>query len=251
MRRKLIVGNWKMHGQRADGVALARDLSARAAGSAMPPCDLLVCPPATLISLVGEAVAGSPVLLGAQDCHQELSGAHTGDISAAMLKDLGCRYVIVGHSERREHHCESDQTVRVKADTALSAGLSPIVCLGETLDERKEGRARDVVAAQLRGSLPPPHDSLEIVIAYEPVWAIGTGHSATPDDAQAMHAWIRGLLAESWGDARARAMRILYGGSVKPDNAASLMAQPEVDGGLVGGASLTAESFWSIVESCS
>ena len=242
MRRKLIAGNWKMNGLLADGVELARALTNHAASEEIT-CDLLVCPPATLLMTVGGVVSTGPIFLGGQDCHAEPSGAHTGDIAAPMLADLGCRYVIVGHSERRSDHGESDATVNGKAKAAISAGLIPIVCVGESLDDREAGRALDVVSNQVRGSLPSEGD---VVIAYEPVWAIGTGRTASPDEAQAVHAVIRGVLARSAPEA-AGETRILYGGSVKPDNAASLLAMPDIDGGLIGGAALSAGAFLGII----
>ncbi|WP_455372215.1 triose-phosphate isomerase [Limibacillus halophilus] len=246
MRRKLIAGNWKMNGLLADGVELARDLSNRAAGETLG-CDLLVCPPATLLLSVGGVLSSGPVSLGGQDCHTAASGAHTGDISAAMLADIGCRYVIVGHSERRSDHGEDDALVRAKAQAALAAGLIPIVCVGESLEQREAGDALSVVAGQVRGSLP---ESGAVVIAYEPVWAIGTGRSATPQDAAEVHAEIRRVLGEMRGEEEAARTLILYGGSVKPGNAAELLALEDIDGALVGGASLKAEDFWGIARAC-
>ena len=240
MRRRLIAGNWKMNGLRADGLALARGLAERAAAS-RPEAELLVCPPATLLAPVAGALAGGRVALGGQDCHTDPSGAHTGDISAEMLADLGCRYVIVGHSERRANHGESDALVRRKAEAALRAGLVPIVCVGETETERMRGEQADIVKRQLAGSVPDAAGPQTAVIAYEPVWAIGTGRTATSQDVAEMHAHIRGLLG-----GRGAAMRILYGGSVKAANAAELLALEDVDGALVGGASLKLGEFWSI-----
>jgi triosephosphate isomerase len=239
-RRRLIAGNWKMNGRKADGLALARGLAERTA-AAHPAADLLICPPATLLSLVAEAIAGTPVSLGGQDCHPEPAGAHTGDISAEMLADVGCRYVIVGHSERRTDHGENDTIVHKKAEAALRSGLIPIICIGETESERMRGEANAVVERQLRGSLPDSADGNTAVIAYEPVWAIGTGRTATAQDVAEIHAHIRRILRE-----RGAAMRILYGGSVKAANAAELLALPDVDGALVGGASLKLEEFWAI-----
>ena len=239
-RRRLIAGNWKMNGLLSDGLALARGLAERAGASA-PGAELLVCPPATLVAPVAEAVRGAPIAVGGQDCHTDRSGAHTGDISAEMLADLGCRYVIVGHSERRANHGESDILVRRKAEAALRAGLVPIVCVGETETERMRGEQADIVKRQLEGSLPERAGPESAVIAYEPVWAIGTGRTATSQDVAEMHAHIRGLLG-----GRGAAMRILYGGSVKAANAAELLALEDVDGALVGGASLKLEEFWSI-----
>jgi len=242
--RPLIAGNWKMNGLSADGWALADAIvqGARALPAAGP--ELLVCPPATLIGLVAEAVAGSAVALGAQDCHPNDSGAHTGDVAAPMLADLGCRYVIVGHSERRADHGESSATVRAKAEAAQRAGLVAIVCVGETWAEREAGKTDAVITQQISESIPPGATSDNLVVAYEPVWAIGSGRTATPAQVAEVHALIRRELA-----ARAKnpaAVRILYGGSVKPANAAELLGVPNVDGALVGGASLKAGDFLAI-----
>ncbi len=247
MRRKLIAGNWKMNGLRKDGLDLAGALAARVEGGG-PDCDWLVCPPAQLLVPVGEAIAGSGVALGAQDCHTEASGAHTGDLAAPMLADVGCSFVIVGHSERRTNHGEGDALVKAKATAAQAAALTPIVCLGETEQQREAGQTLEVIETQVTGSMPDAADRL--VVAYEPVWAIGTGKVATPDDVAEAHAHIRGLLGGLFGAEAAGAIRILYGGSVKPDNAAGLMALEDVDGGLIGGASLKADDFWAIGEAC-
>ncbi|MGE0722786.1 MAG: triose-phosphate isomerase [Alphaproteobacteria bacterium] len=246
-RRPLVAGNWKMNGLRADGIARATALADRARRGDAPACDWLICPPATLIAPVAAAVAGSPVAVGGQDCHAAASGAHTGDIAAAMLADLGCRYVIVGHSERRADHGEDDATVAAKAAAVLAAGLTPIVCVGETEGEREAGRTHAVVARQIAGSLPEAATAANTVVAYEPVWAIGTGRTPTPDDVQAVHAHIRACVPAA---VDAGGLRILYGGSVKPSNAASLMRLPDVDGALVGGASLVVDDFWAIGEAC-
>jgi triosephosphate isomerase (TIM) len=242
-RRKLVAGNWKMNGLRGDCTALAGDLArrvrAQAGGSG---CELLLCPPATLLSLVHAALASSPIALGGQDCHAERQGAHTGDISAEMLADAGCTYVILGHSERRRDHLESDADIRLKMLAAARAGLTPILCVGETLPQREAGIATEIVARQLAGSIPEDAAADSLVIAYEPVWAIGTGRSATGDDIMAMHRAIRARLSP--------ATRILYGGSVNPKNAAAVLGLAEVDGTLVGGASLNAEDFWTIARCC-
>jgi triosephosphate isomerase len=246
-RRPLIAANWKMNGLAADGAALAGDVAARAAaaGAALA-ADILLCPPATLVGLVGGKLAGSPVRLGGQDCSPEAGGAFTGDISAAMLADLGCWAVIVGHSERRGGHHETDALVRAKAAAALSGGLVAIVCVGETAAERDQGRAFDIVGAQVLGSVPDGARPETLIVAYEPIWAIGTGRIPTLDEIGAMHRHIRGLLAGKLeGGAE---VRILYGGSVKPSNAREVLAIADVDGALVGGASLKADEFWSIVE---
>lgn len=242
--RQLIAGNWKMHGLTAEATALAGNLAAGSlgAGGAGLACDLLVCPPFTQIARVAGLLAGSPVAVGGQDCHAAAQGAHTGDISAPMLADAGARWVILGHSERRANHAETDSQVRAKAQAAVAAGLTPIICVGETEAERTAGWETGVVGAQLTGSLP---EGFAGVVAYEPVWAIGTGKTATEDDVATMHAFIRQALLRQLGPAGA-GVRILYGGSVRPANAMSLLAVPEVGGALVGGASLKAEEFLAI-----
>ncbi|MEO0034686.1 MAG: hypothetical protein RLZZ501_709, partial [Pseudomonadota bacterium] len=245
-RRILIAGNWKMNGLLADSVALGRDLAARWAAGPRPDRDLLICPPFPLIAPVAAALAKSEIEIGAQDCHPAPSGAHTGDVAAPLLADLGCSAVILGHSERRADHGESDALVKAKAEAALSAGLTAIVCVGETLAEREAGRTLDVTLGQLRGSLPDGANPATVVIAYEPVWAIGTGRVASPAQAQEVHAALRAELIDLLGESAAGATRILYGGSMKPDNAADLLALPDVDGGLIGGASLKAADFWAI-----
>ncbi|HLF58804.1 MAG TPA: triose-phosphate isomerase [Alphaproteobacteria bacterium] len=245
--RPLIAGNWKMNGLREEGVALATRLKQRAAAQAGLACDIVVCPPFTLLHEVGRALQGSKIALGAQDCHEGSPGAFTGDIAAAMLKDAGCRYVILGHSERRAGHGESDALVRRKAAAAHRTGLTAIVCVGETEAERDKGLTFDVIARQVENSLPDGAGAGNTVIAYEPVWAIGTGRTPNAEDIAANHRQIRAAVARA---GNAGAIRVIYGGSVKADNAASLLAIPEVDGALVGGASLKADDFWAIVESC-
>lgn len=240
--RPLIAGNWKMHGLAADGLALARAVAAGGAGLS---AELLVCPPATLVAAVAAALSGGPVAVGGQDCHMAAKGAHTGDVAAPMLADAGARFVILGHSERRGAYRETDPTVRAKAEAAIAAGLTPIVCVGEPEDDRLLGRAEEVVADQVAGSLPPGFGAAGGVVAYEPVWAIGTGRTPTEADISAMHAMIRARLVAAFPAEGAR-LRILYGGSVKPSNAAAILALPHVDGALVGGASLVAEDFLAI-----
>jgi triosephosphate isomerase len=242
--RPLVAGNWKMNGLRSalDEIAAMRRMVAEGKGGS---AEILVCPPATLIISAAVLLAGSAVSLGAQDCHPKASGAFTGDISAAMLKDAGAAYVIVGHSERRAGYGEGDSMVRAKAEAANEAGLTAIVCVGETKAEREAGEAVSVVSGQIRGSLPPGASPANLVVAYEPVWAIGTGLTPTAGDVAAMHETIRSLLGEIYGAAGAQ-MRILYGGSVKPSNAAELLCLPNVDGALVGGASLKAVDFMGI-----
>lgn len=240
---KLVAGNWKMNGLRADGAVLARGLAERAvaAGDSLP-CELVVCPPATLITEIGGILAGSAILLGGQDCHAAAKGPYTGDISPEMLAELGCSHVILGHSERRHGHCETNAIVRDKVTGAWRAGLMAILCVGETQQQRLAGQAAEVVSAQLAESIPSGATADRLVIAYEPVWAIGTGLTATTDDIAAMHARIRSDIPSG--------TRILYGGSVNPKNAAAILGLAEVDGALVGGASLNADDFWAIARCC-
>ena len=247
-RRKIVAGNWKMNLDRVQ----ARDLSAAVAarrGEAAA-VELVLCPPAPYVDAVGAtlAAARADIGLGGQNAHDKANGAFTGEVAPAMLVDLGCRYVILGHSERRTLFGETDASVNAKTKSALAAGLTPIVCVGETLAEREAGRTEAVVTAQVNGSLTgiPAADLEKIVVAYEPVWAIGTGKVATPEQAQEVHALIRRLLAALASPAVAEKVRIQYGGSVKPDNAAVLAAQPDIDGALVGGASLKADDFLGI-----
>jgi triosephosphate isomerase len=242
--RPLIAGNWKMNGSRAQAAALIADLEARRAAQAGLAADLLVCPPAPYLMQAVALVEGGGIAVGGQDCHASASGAHTGDISAAMLADCGCRYVILGHSERRADHAETSEQVAAKAKAALGAGLIAIVCVGETEAERDRGAALDVVSSQLEGSVPADTAAANLVIAYEPVWAIGTGRTPTPDDVAAVHTHIRGLLKAWFKDGGE--MRILYGGSVKASNAAMLLHIRDVNGALVGGASLKSDEFWAI-----
>jgi len=237
--RQLIAGNWKMNGLLAEAMALSKHVAAGAGGL---PCDLLVCPPATVIRPVAGALAGTAVAVGGQDCHFAAGGAHTGDIAAAMLRDAGASWVILGHSERRHDHAETGAEVAAKVAAAVAAGLAPIVCVGETEAERLAGRQEAVVGGQLAGSLPRDFAG---VVAYEPVWAIGTGRTPTEADVAAMHGFIRATLLRQLG-AAGRGVRILYGGSVKPSNAGLLLALPEVGGALVGGASLVGADFLAI-----
>ncbi len=248
-RRPLIAGNWKMNGLKADGVALAQAVAAKMT-AAPPRCDMLVCPPATLVDAVARAVAGSALAVGGQDCHAKASGAHTGDTAAVALKDLGAAYVIVGHSERRADHGESDAVVRAKAAAPQAAGLVAIICIGETEAERDAGATLAVVGAQFAGSLPEGATAANTVIAYEPVWAIGSGRTPSIADVAEVHGAIRALAVKALGAEGAAALRLLYGGSMKPANARELLALEDVDGGLIGGASLKAEDFWAIAQSC-
>jgi len=240
-RRFLVVGNWKMHGSRPANAALLDSiLQARPFG-----CDVAVCVPFPFLSETAATLAGSDVRWGAQDCSVHEQGAYTGEVSAGMLAEFGCRYVIVGHSERRAMYAESDQMVADKAKAALGRGVTPIVCVGETLAQREAGQTEAVVKRQLSVVIHTlGHCAGEMAVAYEPVWAIGTGLSATPEQAQAVHALLRAQLRAA--TPQADAMKILYGGSVKPDNAPSLFAQPDIDGGLIGGAALKAADFVAI-----
>ena len=241
--RPLIAGNWKMHGTLRDAAALAEAVRAGAVAEA-PPADLLVCPPFVHVHILAQALVGQPVAVGAQDCHAAAKGAHTGDVSAAMLRDIGATHVILGHSERRADHGETDAAVRAKAVAALAAGLVPVVCVGETEAQRLAGEAEQVVSRQLAESLP---DGFAGIVAYEPVWAIGTGRTPTEADIAAIHGTIRAALAARFGEAGSKT-RILYGGSMKPSNAKAILALPNVDGGLVGGASLVATDFLAIAQ---
>jgi triosephosphate isomerase len=242
MPRKLAAGNWKMNGT---GESLA-EVDHLIAAHPAPAVDIVLCPPATLLSRMAGRTGRSPIALGAQDCHAAASGAHTGDISVAMLADAGASHVIVGHSERRADHGETDAIVRAKAEAVLAGGLTAIICLGETLAEREAGRTLDVMGGQLAGSVPDAATGATTVIAYEPVWAIGTGKVATPAEIAEVHAFIRAELVARFG-AEGHAFRLLYGGSVKASNAAEIFAVPDVDGALVGGASLKAADFSPIV----
>ena len=245
-RRPLIAGNWKMNGLKTDALALARDVAAGVNQAGWSDRELLVCPPATLIAAVADAARGSGLLVGGQNCHAKASGAHTGDVSAEMLKDAGATHVIVGHSERRADCRETDAIVRAKAEAAWRAGLMPIVCIGETLSEREAGDTLSVLETQLKGSVPPGATAANLVVAYEPVWAIGTGKTPTVAEVAAAHAHIRKVLGGLTGDAAG--VRLLYGGSVKGSNAAELLAAGDVDGALVGGASLNAAEFLAIAK---
>jgi triosephosphate isomerase (TIM) len=245
-RQPLIAGNWKMNGLHADGLVLAKGVAAGMKQAGWSDREVLVCPPATLVMAVAEAVRGSGLLVGGEDCHARASGAHTGDVSAEMLRDAGASHVIVGHSERRTDHGETDAVVRAKAEAAWRAGLMPIVCIGETLAEREAGKTLGVLETQLKGSVPAGATAARLVVAYEPVWAIGTGKTPTTQEVAAAHAHIRKVLGAIMADADA--VRLLYGGSVKSSNAAELLAAGDVDGALVGGASLKAEEFLAIAK---
>ncbi|MFA5119895.1 triose-phosphate isomerase [Zavarzinia sp.] len=244
-RRPLVAGNWKMNGLLAalgelDGIAAK---AAEAAG-----VDVAICPPATLVGAAALKLAGKPVAIGGQDCHAKASGAHTGDIAAEALKDLGAACVIVGHSERRTDHAETDAVVKAKAEAAWRAGLVAIVCIGETEAERDSGKTLEVIGRQLAGSIPDGATAANTVVAYEPVWAIGTGRTPTNDEIVDVHSFMRARLTERFGAGVAGGVRLLYGGSVKPSNAAVILKLADVDGALVGGASLKAADFGPIID---
>lgn len=244
----LIAGNWKMNTDLAAAAQLAQDVVAAVGDPGR--VQVAACPPFISLDAVFGALRGSAVRLGAQNMHPAAAGAYTGEVSAAMLRSVGCDYVILGHSERRQYFGETDAGVHAKVTQALASSLVPIVCVGETLDERKGGRERDVVQTQVAGALDgvAVDDPARLVLAYEPVWAIGTGETATPDQAQEMHAFIRSLLVQTYGASVAGEVHLLYGGSMKPQNARDLLTQPDVNGGLIGGASLKAEDFAAIVQ---
>lgn len=242
MRRKLVAGNWKMNGTSA-ALAEVRSLTS---GGLPVSCDVLVCPPATLIARVAEAARDSPLKVGGQTCHAAGSGAHTGDLSAEMLADAGASHVILGHSERRADHGETDAAVRRRAEAALAAGLVAVVCIGETEADRSAGRELAVIGAQLAGSVPDGATGADTIVAYEPVWAIGSGRTPTGDQIAAVHRFIRDELTRRFGEGGG-AFRLIYGGSVKPGNADAIFAIPDVDGALVGGASLKAAEFRAVI----
>ena len=247
MRKKIVAGNWKMNMTTAEAASLVSSLKTGLAG--FRDVDVVVCPPFTAISTVSQLLQGTSIDLGAQNMHWEKSGAYTGEVSPAMLRELFCHYVILGHSERRQYFHEDDAIVNRKVKAALAWGLHPIVCVGETLAQREAGQVDDVISTQVRGSLAnlSQKEILDSVIAYEPVWAIGTGKTATSQQAQDVHALIRRVLASMFDEAIAQGVRIQYGGSVKPDNAKELFSMPDIDGGLIGGAALKAQSFIDIV----
>ena len=249
-RKKIIAGNWKMNKAVAEAEDLASGIKRELAECRE--VDVVLCPPFTSLKAVGEVIGDTNIKLGAQNMHWETDGAYTGEISAGMLRDLYCHYVILGHSERRAYFGETDQTVNRKVQAALAANLAPIVCVGETLDQREAGETEDIVRGQVENGLACLGEGLaKVIVAYEPVWAIGTGRTATPDQAQEVHALIRRLLADASSQEVAQSMRIQYGGSMKPSNAAELVAQPDIDGGLIGGASLEARAFVEIVRAAS
>ncbi|HKS30491.1 MAG TPA: triose-phosphate isomerase [Pyrinomonadaceae bacterium] len=248
MRKPVIAGNWKMYKSMAESVETVLALKPLVANANH--CEVVIAPVFTALKTVADRLEGSNIRVAGQDCSTEMEfGAHTGEVTASQLKDVGCSHVIIGHSERRQFYCETDTFVSRKTQAALVAGLTVIMCVGETLEQRDEGNAEAVVSGQLEGGLSglTASDMARIIIAYEPVWAIGTGRTATPEQAQEMHAFIRRVFAQRHSDEAAQGLRILYGGSVKPDNVAGLMLQADIDGALVGGASLKADSFAQIV----
>ncbi len=247
MRTPIIAGNWKMYKSLKDSVEFAKALDAKL--KSLEGREALICPTMLSVAAVAEALKGSAVQVGCQDAHWENEGAFTGNVSPAMLKEVGVKYCILGHSERRQYEKESDATINKKAKNVLKSGLRAIICVGETLEQREAGKTNSVIETQVKGCFEgiPASDLSNVVIAYEPVWAIGTGKTATPAQAQEVHAFIRGLVKTLYGDASANAMRIQYGGSVKPENVKELMACPDIDGALVGGASLKVDSFEALV----
>ncbi|MBR1648638.1 MAG: triose-phosphate isomerase [Alphaproteobacteria bacterium] len=249
VRKIMIAGNWKMNGCLEDGVKLAKEVASAVKSRNKCPCEFVVCPPFTLLYSVKKALRGAKVALGAQDAHFNVKGAHTGDISPVMLKNIGCSYVILGHSERRADHFETSKLVNKKAVAAHENGLKTIICIGETEKQRDEGKTIEVCSAQIRESVPDNATAADTVIAYEPVWAIGTGKTPTASDVEEVHAAVRKVLSQKLGNRVASAMRILYGGSVKPNNAKEFLSLPDVDGALIGGASLKSEDFMSIADS--
>ncbi|MCM1128904.1 MAG: triose-phosphate isomerase [Alistipes senegalensis] len=246
MRRKLFVGNWKMNGSLVANGSLLRGIKA---GAMEAQGDLAVCVPACYLAQCAEILIQSGIALGAQDVSSHTIGAYTGEVSARMLQDFGCRYVIVGHSERREYHGETDEEIAHKAQRAMAAGLTPIVCVGETLAEREAGHTRDVIEMQMGAflSVLEPEEANDLIIAYEPIWAVGTGRTATPEMAQEVHAMLRKILVKKSEEAGDR-VRILYGGSMRPSNARELLSMPDIDGGLIGGAALKAADFLAIAK---
>lgn len=244
MRRKLAAGNWKMNGL----LSQLDQLDALAAAYPSPSVDVLICPPATLLASAATRLGQGPVALGGQDCHAATAGAHTGDLSAEMLADAGASMVLLGHSERREDHGETDEMIRTKAVAAHAAGLVSVICVGESLEQREAAQTLDVIGAQLAASVPDSCTGETLVVAYEPIWAIGTGRIPTLDQIGEVHDFIRAQLETRFGTAVAEATRLLYGGSVKPDNATEIFAVSNVDGALVGGASLKAQDFGAIID---
>ena len=248
MRKKIVAGNWKMHTTLQEGIGLAKDVNEALKG-VEPKCEVIICVPFTHLASLNDVIDPTKLGLGAENCADHKSGAYTGEISAAMVASTGAKYVILGHSERRQYYGETAETLKEKVALAFENGLTPIFCIGEVLEERENGTFFDVVKAQIADALfhLSAEDFGKIILAYEPVWAIGTGKTATDDQAEEMHAFIRSVIADKYGKEVADETSILYGGSCKPSNAAALFAKPDVDGGLIGGAALQAESFMGIV----
>lgn len=248
-RRKVIAGNWKLHNTNSAAQQLANQIKIRS--TEIKNTDIILCPPFTALTVVSEVVKGTSIAVGAQNIYWEKSGAFTGEINADMIKSTGARYVIIGHSERRQYFGETNETVNKKINSALESGLKAIVCVGEVLEERESGTTEKVIETQIGGALKglSKENMANIIIAYEPVWAIGTGKTATPDQAQEVHKQIRSLVSEQFGNSVGEAVRIQYGGSVKAENADELLCQPDIDGALVGGACLKADSFMPIIQS--
>ncbi len=244
-RRRMAVGNWKMYGRLTSGMVLARDLVEKAEANKPLDFDIVICPPATLVWPISEAVLGSPISLGAQDCHTATHGAYTGDLGAAMFADLGCRYVILGHSERRNGHGETNELIAAKVAAAQLSGLTAILCVGETAEQLASGETAEIIEKQLKESIPDKCRMSSLVIAYEPVWAIGSGQQPSPTDIVAVNKIIRKALGPA-GDT----VQVLYGGSVTPVNAGLILDEMDIDGVLVGSASLNADGFWAIAEKC-
>jgi len=244
-RRRLVVGNWKMYGRLTSGVTLARELAEKALTHKPLDFDMVLCPPAPLVWPVSETVMGTPIMMGGQDCHTATHGAYTGDVSAAMFADLECRFILAGHSERRIGHGESDDLIAKKVTAIQLAGLTAILCIGETAEHRMAGNMAETLAMQLRNSMPEKCIMAHLVVAYEPVWAIGSGQQPTPQEIRDVHKHIREVLGPA-GDT----VRIIYGGSVTPHNAGPILDEPEVDGVLVGSASINSDGFWAIAEKC-
>ena len=244
-RRRLVVGNWKMYGRLTSGLTLAGELAEKALASKPLDFDMVLCPPAPLVWPVAEAIMGTPVMVGGQDCHTATHGAYTGDVSAAMFSDLGCRYILAGHSERRIGHGETDELVARKVAAIQLSGLTAILCIGETAGHRAAGITAEAIERQLKASIPEKCTMAHLVVAYEPVWAIGSGQQPTPEEITEAHRLIRQVLGPA-----GEAVQILYGGSVTPHNAGPILDEDEVDGVLVGSASISAEAFWAIAEKC-
>ena len=250
-RRPLIAANWKMNGLTKDSLSRAKGLVTRVKKLDKANVEVLICPPFTMLHAINQILKGSMIKLGGQDCHYKNFGAYTGDIAPLMLRDAGCKYVILGHSERRSYYNEIDKLVKSKAEIALKSGLKVIICVGENLADRTSKKTKRIIRQQLRNSVPANANASNTVIAYEPIWAIGTGKTATPTQVQDIHYFLRQEIANKLKNINSDKIRIIYGGSVKPENSQELMAEPDVDGGLIGGASLVVSDFFKIMQNCS